>query len=477
MNKKKNIILIVIIVLIIINSNYVLIFANDDAENLIFKKALTSYEKENYEEAVINFRKLININSSNSEYYVYLLTLYQSLQNPKAILEYVRLAKEHHPDLPKLFYFEAIAYKILKKNNEAIKSIKQAITLAPHEIDNMLLLIEIYIEINDIKNAEKILNELQILYPNKPEYKEIRIKLYQKKGDYNKVFQLYLENLKNNNKPHYMYIQIGYNEYLQKHYNLARDYYLKAQTSDNKNIVAVAKYYLVHLYLKQRKFNIALYILRQMKNDKANIDEFSDQIGYYLYNFGDYSRTLIFYNRTITGNIKKKLFKNQIIQDLGLCYLMLKDYNKALYYFKMLIKLGYRSSTLYINTGWCLHKLKKDRDATVIYENILTDYPKDKILLCNYALSLAYIFEFKKALTILNKLTQTKEKVFAHLYISATLSLAGKKQEALNYLEIALNENNDEIKLKDDILEETAFYELIQEKKFQEIIKKHFETR
>lgn len=156
------------------------------------------------------------------------------------------------------------------------------------------------------------------------------------------------------------------------------------------------------------------------------------------------------------------------LSNIGLCYILIKEYEKAELAFKKAIELEPEQTSIKLNLADTKDLQGKKNEANKLYLEII-DLIKDntnKENLRNKAQAFAHLKEFKKAIKTLTILQQLDPQGAETSYTSALIyALAGEKNSALIYIENALKRSINHIWFEfswfDSLCEHTEFPELM----------------
>jgi len=123
-----------------------------------------------YEDAANSFKEVIRLNPKNEEAYFYLALSYEELfdykEALKALKELIRINPEHSRAYYKMYFI----YEKLEKSKEARKSLKQALRIDPAYKFNLLNLLKALLMKDDLNQAWDLIKMYKELIELRPDY-------------------------------------------------------------------------------------------------------------------------------------------------------------------------------------------------------------------------------------------------------------------------------------------------------------------
>jgi|GEM_PF-1341526 len=267
---------------------------SDDAINY-YKSGKRDFFNEDYESAIYNYKKALELNPNYVEPLIDLSKLYYELELYDYSYKYITKALKLIPDNDEYVIFCADIETQLKMYNLAEKKYKSVLSKDPLNIDAQIGLANLYLMINNMILAKKSIDNVLKIDPNNFNAILLSAKYYEN-IDRNKAEKYYLLNIEKNslNPDSYYYYSIF--NFIKKNIN---DAVTNIKIAINiKDRAKFKKYYGKYLlYLK--KGDEALNIFREVvKNDKNNY-----LLYYYLahsyFLISDYDKSLESLNRVL----------------------------------------------------------------------------------------------------------------------------------------------------------------------------------
>ena len=301
--------------------------------NLLFyyvNKANLYYEFKDYNNAIYNLTKAIELDSKKIDYYIERSKIYlkQGLYN-RALTDCNKMI-ELEPNNVSYYKKRGDIYLKLKDYNNALVNYNDVIKLEPNNISYYKKRGDIYLKLKDYSNALVNYNDVIKLEPNNISY-------YKKRGD------IYFE-LKNYDKA-----LIDYNNITKLKPQKTRYYKKRGDTYFN----------LKHYYNALNDYN-------------KTIELEPNNLGYYkkrgdtYFELRDYKKALLDYNKVIKAN-KIKFKYADIFYKRGKIFYYLKRFNEAILDFSRAIELEPQKTKYYEKRAAVYYELKK-------YDKIVSDY-------------------------------------------------------------------------------------------------------
>lgn len=109
-----------------------------------YKLGLSYYERNDFKNAITEFKEAVKLNPTNSNIHYSLGTSYLSIGNYVEAIKSLETSIQYNPNNPDAFYNLGIAAYRTRQYNKAINSFKNAISLNPNDIDYYINLGVIY---------------------------------------------------------------------------------------------------------------------------------------------------------------------------------------------------------------------------------------------------------------------------------------------------------------------------------------------
>lgn len=252
---------------------------------------------------------------------------------------------------------------------------------------------------------------------------------------------------------------IGSNYLYLSNYEKAVDYYLKtlkiAEENDDKEIIGVSLQNIGLVYKRMNNYSKAAFYFEKALAIQSKIKNYGGLINTYnLYGSakdqnGDYLGAIILYEKglALTDKINNERLQYDIINNLGISYLSLKDYSKAFLYLKKSSNYYQKTNNVWsgaiANTNYAKTILKASDDI------IKKEGIKDK-----YAIAVSLL---KESIENTQKIESINEEMHARKVLSEVYEKSGDYKNALyeykqyNQLrkQILNNENKEEILKKE----------------------------
>ncbi len=266
-------------------------------------------EMKNYNKAIENFKKALEINKS-VEHYAYLCKSYIDNYDINSAKTCLQESKKLYPRNELILNLEAIYFKSTGNPRKAISVLNEVLTINSKNINAYKNLYLIYMELEDVKNAEQSLNQLLQIDKENRSFWEIEKKKLEslkfvfsgdeflKKNNFNKANQEYQKALSLYKLPR-VYISLGDLNYKMRNYKLAEENYKTAIKLSNESWFSYQKLLNFYKNTNQTKYDA-------LKNEIYNKSKIHPQL-------------LILYTEILIleNNLKEALNLNQTIEKSG----------------------------------------------------------------------------------------------------------------------------------------------------------------
>lgn len=306
-------------------------------EHRFIEKAIAAYNESEFMKSLSILDSILKINSKTVEAIKYRALCYYELGKFKeAIKDFTSVLKANIDDDVKFVMYIGRGNSYLKLNDydKAVKDYDIVLSTEPKNLDALLGKANAFIQ-NQNKDANKILKEIILLYPN----------------DMNAIFliaQLYYDN---------------------KEYEQAILFFSKA-ISQNFN------------YLESLNFRgISYYEIKDLEKAiqdfklYTQIDTSNFWVYYYLglsyFDKGNFDASLYYIDTSIKLNPQETLsfhFRANI-------YMKMEKYEEAINDCNKAINSGFTSNMIYFDRGVCLFYLKRNKDALIDLDKAVKQYP------------------------------------------------------------------------------------------------------
>ena len=369
--------------------------------NLLFyyvNKANLYYEFKDYNNAIYNLTKAIELDSKKIDYYIERSKIYlkQGLYN-RALTDYNKMI-ELEPN--NVSYYKRRGDIYLKQGlyNRALTDCNKMIELEPNNVSYLKKIKSIYLILKDSNKALTNYNKMIELEPNNVSYYKKRGDIYLKLKDYNNALVNYNDviKLEPNNISYYkkrgdIYLKlkdysnalVNYNDVIKlepnniSYYKKRGDIYFELKNYDKAlidyNNITKLKPQKTRYYKKRGDtyFNLKHYY-NALNDYNKTIELEPNNLGYYkkrgdtYFELRDYKKALLDYNKVIKAN-KIKFKYADIFYKRGKIFYYLKRFNEAILDFSRAIELEPQKTKYYEKRAAVYYELKK-------YDKIVSDY-------------------------------------------------------------------------------------------------------
>ncbi len=276
------------------------------------------YQKQKrYIEALTEYKKAEALNPSNINTKINIGTLYQEQKNYEAALNTYNAILQLQPQNTDVMVFKAECLKGLKRNEEAIALYKSVLNLKPN---NTTAKAELFDLLKDTMPAEQVLDFLYKNVQNSPmnadSYYEFAYELH-KANKIDDAIVYYTQTIKLDNKKIDAYINLSQAYRQKKDYNNAYDVIQKAMAIEPNNQLVKKQHDLVAKEYAANNYTIASNALQS----------------------GDY-------NKAIAEYMKINPPTSDSLIGIAACYQSMKDYQKAIEYYKKAMELDTKNSDI-----------------------------------------------------------------------------------------------------------------------------------
>ena len=140
---------------------------NPENSDALFQLGVIMDQLEKYEEATEAYLKAYNLNHKNPELFLLVATSLMRCKEYEPSLKFFKLYNLHYSKNWRSFYNMGIIYKISEERLDlAIENLKKSIELNPNHVKAYIKLAEIYVQNNDIDDAEKLYLDATRINPN-----------------------------------------------------------------------------------------------------------------------------------------------------------------------------------------------------------------------------------------------------------------------------------------------------------------------
>ena len=140
---------------------------NPENSDALFQLGVIMDQLEKYEEATEAYLKAYNLNHKNPELFLLVATSLMRCEEYEPSLEFFKLYNLHNSKNWRSFYNMGVIYKISEERLDlAIENLKKSIELNPNHVKAYIKLAEIYVQNNDIDDAEKLYLDATRINPN-----------------------------------------------------------------------------------------------------------------------------------------------------------------------------------------------------------------------------------------------------------------------------------------------------------------------
>lgn len=146
-----------------------LVFAcnlKQDSPRLLYRKGLEFYKQNKYEEAVIEFKKAIELGGTSEELYRKLISSYRESGNIEQGLTYFRRLSRENPENPRYEFAQGLLFKAQDSSEVAFNHLKRSVELGIHHGGAFTDLGYLYQKLKKLNEGE---NEFQSLIREHPD--------------------------------------------------------------------------------------------------------------------------------------------------------------------------------------------------------------------------------------------------------------------------------------------------------------------
>jgi len=347
-----------------------------------FNQGYKHYISGEYEEALIIFRNVTNMNPDFEKARMYLMRTYYHLNQMDEYLEERRKigeGKAFTDDWGKEYYLLAVDFYSLGEYDIALENLKEALEVNPDYLEARFLIAETYFQLNffdeailhyqyiidnfkeseyydnsllgggwcayllgDYAQSEEYLELLVKGFPKSPLYQEGIYKLgrvYFVQEKYNDTIDVY-EELKTLDSPEYNVLE---NQYLLGQSYFWVEDYTRARTllqdiiknHPNFDLIDETQYYYSFSLFKEEQYQEATVILEKLaeKENSQVREEASYLLGRSLLELKEYDRVIEINRSLLERDINDSMLE-RVLFDLGLSYSRKGEDEEAVFYFK-----------------------------------------------------------------------------------------------------------------------------------------------
>ncbi len=274
-------------------------------------------KQKRYTEALAEYKKAEALNPSNINTKINIGTLYQEQKNYEAAINTYNAILQMQPQNTDVMTYKAECLKGLKRNEEAIALYKSVLNLKP---DNTTAKAQLFDLLKDTMPAEQVLDFLYKNVQNSPmnadSYYEFAYELH-KANKIDDAIVYYTQTIKLDNKKTDAYINLSQAYRQKKDYKNAYDIIQKAMAIEPTNQLVKKQYDLVAKEYAANNYSIASNAFQS----------------------GDYQKAIAEYMK-ITPATSDSLI------GIAACYQSLKNYEKAIEYYKKAMELDSKNSDI-----------------------------------------------------------------------------------------------------------------------------------
>ena len=405
---------------------------------IISQIAFLYFSLKNYERAIEQFEKALDINPENPSALYGLADVYFELKDYNKALEYASLLVKYSPDEKNFLFYFKILFE-LKKYSE-IMEVWGEISSQYQEDSDILYIISK----TDIQNKKQILEKIVSSEPNNFDSRFDLAKLFYAEKDYRRAIELFLEaNSIKNTGDNYYYLGLSY--FAIAEFDLAINSFLSAVKYNPKN----PDYYLSlsKAYIENFWFEEALISCKKSIELNNNPDELPqkqillswlnfklNKIEQALLNLSSIDENNEFYNDA-------QILKCVILYEKG-------DIVKSKMKLEDIIKEDPKDPILYSTLGKIYKDMQYQKSAIEIYEKGLLVEPRSVEFRAELVDLYIDINELEKAEYILGELFAINPKILPIYNSRARIFYKKKeferaKEELLTYL--SYDKNNSEV--------------------------------
>lgn len=229
---------------------------NPNDSNLYVDLGDTYYIDKNFDKAIENYNKALELNKNNIEAYGKLIALYFDKNDNENSIKYSKKAVSDNPTYFSAYLWLGSTYVRTKDLDLAVDSFKEAIKLSPNNPNCYNSLALAYIEKAEYSLAIEYFSKALDISPNNNQTLVYIADAYAKKGDSSKAENIYSQALKNDPYNDNIYLARGNFFSDTKKYDLAQADLEKAILLNTQSLDA--RNNLGNLYIKQKKYDLAI---------------------------------------------------------------------------------------------------------------------------------------------------------------------------------------------------------------------------
>lgn len=367
---------------------------NDDVRcKAYYEIGVVEYDRGNYDEALSNVNRAIEINSDCIENYYLRGAIFTEKGLYDSAIESYQYSIENDGNKEFIYHQLGNLYKRMEDTDKAIEYFQKVLDINDENLYANGELAEIYQKKQDEDKALYYINEqLQV---NPSDYHHIKRGLiYARRGmmkeakaDYDNAIEINPENF-------YAYNNIGYLYQERGDFKTAIKYYKKSISCIGDYMFLLAYNNIADSYMYLKDYEMALHYLDEGIKRMSNHQSL-------LYSKGKLLRVMHRYNEAITvfkEGCSMSSYKGEYYSEIAYTYLWMKDNRKAVKWYKKALMINNRDHSAICSIGDIYKKMKKYRKAKKYYSKLF-EIGEDRV----YYIYLADLYK------AMNKLDEAKK--------------------------------------------------------------------
>lgn len=253
--------------------------------------------------------------------------------------------------------------------NKAKKALKMGLQQHPNNIPLRLLYVEVLIFEGKNKQAVTLLDEIELIAPKNEEVYIQRASLKSKDGLHQEAIALLYNALENSEDPADVHSLLGMEFLLLDDYNNAKDHYEACLKHDPEDYTAL--YNTMNCYLFTEDTHGAIHFLNGYLDKNPYCEVAWHQLGLQFVTLGSYSKALAAFNFAIYSDdtfIGAYIEKGKVLEHLG-------KYQEAIENYTLTLQLEDPLSFALLHIGQCYEKLNLNDLAIKYYNQTITEDP------------------------------------------------------------------------------------------------------
>ena len=361
------------------------------SENIRIKRGIESYTRGYLNDAISEFNEVLESNASDKDKAIaltYLGIISDDRGNHTKAVEYYNRALTYNREGPDIYRNLALSHRASKDYEKAEQYAEKALALNPRDVNSLILLGNIYYEMNKYKEAIRVYGQALDLSPDNPSVlynmgsalvktgdEFSAIEYFKKAGTADRIGEVAYKA--------YSRLGVLYTErmdYLNAEKYLEQALAIRPQDAVNNYNMGIA-------YFKQNKTDKALEMFENAEKYGARDMQMMENVGEAYFSLNQFDRSLAAYNRILLTSQRNV----RILSRIGDIYYRKGELDRAYDSFRRITEIEPATENAriaYLNMGNIMDDAQRYEDAIRAYQKALSISPKDAA--AHHNLGIAY---------------------------------------------------------------------------------------